>query len=54
MMAFNNSNTPSTAIPRIRNGIDMIQKIGYRTNARRAIGQQRIKRRIQTKNLNIV
>jgi hypothetical protein len=54
MMAFNNSNTPSNAIPSIRNGMLISQKIGYSTNASRAIGQQRIKRRIQIKKLNII
>jgi hypothetical protein len=53
MIPFNNPNTPSTAIPKMRNGIDNSQKNGYRTSARSAIGQQRIKRMIQIKNVSI-
>jgi hypothetical protein len=53
MSPFNNPNTPSTAIPKIRNGIEMIQKIGYSTNARIAIGQQSIKSMSQNKNVSM-
>ncbi len=53
MIPFNNPNNPSTAIPKIRNGIVSIQKIGYNTNARIANGQQKIKRKIQVKNVSI-
>jgi hypothetical protein len=53
IIPFNNPNTPSTAIPKIRNGRESIQKIGYRIKARIASGQQIIKRIIQIKNVNI-
>jgi hypothetical protein len=54
MIPFNNANSPSTAIPKIRNGMVRIQKIGYSTNARIASGQQNIKRIIQAKNVNMI
>jgi hypothetical protein len=54
IIPFNNANTPSTAIPKIRKGIVSIQKTGYNTKARRASGQQNIKRKIQAKNLSII
>jgi hypothetical protein len=53
IIPFNNPNTPSTAIPRRRNGIEMIQKIGYKTIAKIARGQQSIKRIIQNKNVSM-
>jgi hypothetical protein len=53
MIPLNNPNTPSTAKPRIRKGSKSNQKIGYNTNARMAIGQQRIKRMIQIKNVSM-
>jgi hypothetical protein len=53
IIPFNNPNTPSTAIPRMRNGIEMIQKIGYKTIAKIASGQQSIKSMIQNKNVSI-
>lgn len=53
MIPFNNPNNPSTAIPKIRNGIVSIQNMGYNTNAIIASGQQNIKRKIQVKNVSI-
>jgi hypothetical protein len=43
-MALINSSTPSTAIPSRRKGSNSIQKIGYKTIARRARGQHNTKR----------
>ena len=46
-------NMPKSAIPKIRKGMESIQINGYRIKARIAIGQQSIKRIIQTKNVII-
>jgi hypothetical protein len=53
MMLFNRAKMPSTAIPSNLNGSVSIQKKGYSTKAKIASGQQRIKRMIQAKNVNI-
>jgi hypothetical protein len=53
MIPFNNANTPSTAIPKRRNGIEINQKIGYNIIAKIARGQQSIKSMIQNKNVSM-
>jgi hypothetical protein len=53
MIPLINPKMPSTAMPSILNGIEMIQKIGYSSKAKIAMGQQRIKRIIQPMNVNI-
>jgi hypothetical protein len=44
---------PSTAIPRMRNGSNSSQTIGYMITARIATGQQMIKRIIHTRKVSI-
>jgi len=46
-------NRPSTAMPKMRKGMERIQNSGYRTKPSRARGQQSIKRIIQSKKLII-
>ena len=53
MMPFIKPKKPSTAIPNNLNGKVSNQKIGYKTKARIANGQQRINSIIQTMNVNI-
>jgi hypothetical protein len=53
MIPLINPKMPSTAIPSIRKGIEITQKIGYSIKAKIAIGQQRIKSIIQPMNVNI-
>ena len=53
-IARSNENTPSTAIPTSRNGIDNSQTIGHNTNARIASGQQTTSSRSHKRNLIIV
>jgi len=48
-MALNNSKTPCTAIPRMRNGSVRSQTMGYSTSASSASGQQRMNRMHQRK-----
>ncbi len=52
-MARNSSNTASSPIPKILNGIEISQISGHSSSASRANGQQRIKRRIQRSTLNM-
>jgi len=53
MIPFSKPKIPSTAIPRILNGSESIQKTGYSTKAKIARGQQSIKSIIQAMNVNI-
>jgi len=53
-IARSSENTPSTAIPTRRNGIDKSQTIGHKTNARIATGQQTTSSRTHKRNLIIV
>jgi len=53
MIPFSKPKIPSTAIPRILNGSESIQKTGYSTKAKIARGQQSIKSIIQAMNVSI-
>src|SRR5882672_962422 len=53
MMARNSSKTPSTAMPRMRNGIETSQTSGQSTSATSASGQHSTKRSSQRARLNM-
>jgi hypothetical protein len=53
MMALIKPNTPSTAMPKILNGIERIQNSGYNTKPSKASGQQSTNRMIQRRKLII-
>jgi hypothetical protein len=46
-------NMPSTAMPKMRKGMEIIQNSGYKIRPSKARGQQSIKRIIQSKKLII-
>jgi hypothetical protein len=52
MMPFSNPKKPSTKIPSNLNGSVSIQKTGYKTKAKIASDQQRIKMMIHAINVN--
>jgi hypothetical protein len=53
-MAFSKPKTPSTAIPKIRNGKSNNQTKGYKTSASNARGQQTTSRMHHNRNVNMV
>lgn len=54
IMPFSKLNTPSTAMPSNLNGSVSIQKMGYKSKAKIASGQQSINKMIQAINVNIL
>jgi hypothetical protein len=54
MMLLSKLKTPSTAIPTNLNGKVSIQKTGYRTKAKIAIGQQSTNRMSHAKNVTMI